>query len=101
MVDDADDVAEGFGVPQMVNHFVDIFHTYPCPHHCLHPHPPARRHHLGHLLDAHLTDQTAERVYPQLDSRTRMHLCYAAVLGGYQQSQHNINTIIGGEWNDC
>ena len=98
MVDDADDVAEGFGVPQMVNHFVDVFRPRPClrPCRC----PPARRHRLGHLLDTRLTDRTAERVYPRLDLRTQMHLCYAAVLGGYQQSQQKINTNVGGEWND-
>ena len=95
MVDEhADDVAEGFGVLQTVNHFVDVF----CSHPCLRPRwcPPAHRHRLGHLLDARLTDQTAERVYPRLlDLRTRMCLCYAAVLGGYQQSQQRIN--VGGE----
>jgi hypothetical protein len=102
MVDNTDDVAEGFGVPRMVNHFVDVFRPCPCPCPCLRPHrcPPAHRHHLGHLLDARLTDWTAVRVYLQLDSRTRMCLCYAAVLGGYQQSQQFINTIVGGEWND-
>ena len=63
MVDDADDVAEGFGVPRMVNHFVDVFRPRPClrPCRC----PPARRHRLGHLLDTRLTDRTAERVYSQ------------------------------------
>jgi hypothetical protein len=92
MVDDADDVAEGFGVPQMVNHFVDVFRPRRC--------PPARCHRLGHLLDARLTGRTAERAYPRLDLRTQMRLCYAAVLGGYQQSQQKINTNLGGEWND-
>jgi len=71
----ADDVAEGFGVPRMVNRFADVFG----------PRPHPRRHRLGHLLDAHLTDWTAGSVYPQLGLRAR--LCYVAVLGGYQQSK--------------
>ena len=82
-----DDVAEGFGVPRMVNHFVDVFHP--------HSHP---RHRLGHLLDARLTDWAAESVYPRLN--LRMRLCHIAVLGGYQQSQQRITTKVGGEHND-
>jgi len=87
MVDDADDVAEGFGVPQMVNRFVDVFgprprlRLRPRPR----PRPRPRRHRLGYFLDARLTDRTAGGVYPRLGLRPR--LCYVAVLGGYQQSQ--------------
>jgi hypothetical protein len=60
MVDDADDVAKGFGVPQMVNYFVDVFRPCPRPCLCSCQCPPARCHCFGHLLDAHLTGQTAE-----------------------------------------
>ena len=77
----ADDMAEGFGVPRMVNHFVDIFRPHPRPRR----RPPPPRHHLGRLLDAPLTDRTAVSVYPRLGLRAR--LCYVAVLGGYQQSK--------------
>ena len=105
MVDEhADDVAEGFGIPRMVNHCVDVFCPHPCPH--LHPHPhlhpcphpPPPRHCLGHLLDARLADRTAGSVYPRLN--LRMCLCHVAVLGGYQQIQQTITTKVGGEHND-
>jgi hypothetical protein len=87
MVDEhADDVAEGFGVPRMVIHFVDFFGRCRC------------RRHLGHLLDARLTYRTTENVCLRLGLRT--HLCYVAVLGGYQQSQQQISMKMGGEWND-
>ena len=75
----ADDVAEGFGIPRMVNRFVDVFGPR------LRPHPRPRHHRLGHFLDARLTDRTAGGVYPRLGLRPR--LCYVAILGGYQQSQ--------------
>jgi hypothetical protein len=84
----ADDVAEGFGVPRMVNHFGDIFRPRRRP-------PP--RHRLGHLLDVRLTDQTAESVYLRLGMRMRLR--HVAVLGGYQQSQQRITTKVGGERN--
>ena len=60
----ADDVAEGFGVPRMVNHFVDVFGPRPRPRPRLRPHPRPHRHRLGHFLDARLTDRTAGGVYP-------------------------------------
>ena len=86
MVDEhADDVAEGFGVPRMVNHCVDVFRPRPRPRLRPCPRPPPPRHRLGHLLDARLADRTAGSVYPRLGLRAR--LCYVAVLGGYQQSQ--------------
>jgi hypothetical protein len=75
----ADDVAEGFGVPRMVNHFADVFGPR------LRPHPHPRHPRLGHLLNARLTDRTAGSVYPRLGLRSR--LCYVVVLGGYQQSK--------------
>jgi hypothetical protein len=81
----ADDVAEGFGVPRMVNRFVDVFGPRPRPRPRLRPRPRPRRHRLGHFLDARLTDRTAGGVYPRLGLRPR--LCYVAVLGDYQQSQ--------------
>jgi len=85
----ADDVAEGFGVPRMVNRFADVFGPRPRPRPRPHPRlrlrPRHRRHRLGHFLDARLTDRTAGSVYPRLGLRAR--LCYVAVLGGYQQSQ--------------
>jgi len=81
----ADGVAEGFGVPRMVIHFVDFFGRR------------RHRHRLGHLLDARLTNWTTESVYPRLGLRTR--LCCVAVLGGYQQSQQKITTKVGEECN--
>ena len=105
MVDEhADDVAEGFGVPRMVNHCVDVFRPRPRPR--LHPRPrlrpcprpPPPRHRLGHLLDARLADRTTGSVYLRLN--LKMRLCHVAVLGGYQQIQQTITTKVGGEHND-
>ena len=83
-------MVEGFGVSRMVNHFVNVFHPP--------RHPPPPRHRLGHLLDARLTDRTAESIHLQLG--LRMRLCHVAIFNGYQQSQQRITTKVGGERND-
>jgi hypothetical protein len=96
----ADDVAEGFGVPRMVNHFVDVFRPR--------RHPPPPRHRLGHLLDARLTNRTAESVHPQLGLRMRLcssHLFhhpakvkfetsrYSMTMAGFELQKLNKNNI--------